>query len=528
MGVASTLTSLPRRGRDTVASVLRASAARHPGRPFLAYEREPGHIEETTWGELAARADRTAGALHRLGVAPGDRISVHLTNCPQFYDLWFGAALLGAAIVPSNPLSTAEELAYLISHARCRLVVTQPDLLPVAGQVAGGQVGVVSLDQEWVRSADHAPAISGPEPADALGVLYTSGTTSRPKGVLITHAAYLNVGDVVADHLRLRPDDRNMVVLPLFHGNAQYYSSMSSFVTGASIALTPRFSASRWPEQAEILGATVASLFAAPIRMILAQPPSGHDGAHRLRAVMFAQNVTEAQLAEFEERFGVPLIQLYGMTETVVPPTMNPLYGERRGMSIGRPVATARLRVAGHDGRDVATGEQGELLVYGEPGRTLMAGYLDNPEATDAALRDGWLHTGDTVRADEDGYLYFVDRDKDLIKRAGENVASTEVERILNEHPAVFESAVIGIPDPVRDQAIHAIVVLREGAAISSAELIAYCRQRLAKFKVPDSVEFVDALPRTSVGKIRKHVLRQPAAAPSPIGAATTEGGRQQ
>ncbi len=504
---------LPPRGRDTVASVLRANAARHPDRPFLLFEREPGRAEQTSWAEMAARADRTAGALHRLGVLAGDRVNVHLGNCPEFYDLWFGAAFLGAAIVPSNPLSTPEELGYLLSHARCRLSVAEPGLLATARQAAAGDLPVISSADPWVRDDDSAPSAPGPGPDDVLGVLYTSGTTSRPKGVLITHAAYLHVGDVVAGHLRLRPDDRQLVVLPLFHGNAQYYSSMSAFVTGASIALSPRFTASRWSEQARVMDATVASLFAAPIRMILAQPPAEHDAAHRLRAVMFAQNITESQLADFERRFAVPLIQLYGMTETVAPPTMNPLYGERRGMSIGRPVPTARLRIADRDGRDVAAGKAGELLVHGEQGVTLMAGYLDNPDATAQTLRDGWLHTGDTVRADADGYLYFVDRRKDLIKRAGENVASTEVERVLNEHPAVFESAVIGIPDPIRDEAIHAVVVLRPGAAVTEEELIGYCRKRLAKFKVPDSVEFTSSLPRTSVGKIQKHMLRHPTAA---------------
>lgn len=512
--------TLPARGQDTIASVLSATAARYPDRPFLLFEREPGVVEQTSWAEMAGRAGRTAGALRRLGIAPGDRVNVHLTNCPEFFDLWFGAALLGAAIVPTNPQSTADELGYVLSHARCRLSVTEPGLIATARQAAGASLPVVSTAEGWVSPDDRAPSEPGPGPRDVLGILYTSGTTSRPKGVLVSHAAYLHVGDVVAGHLRLRPDDRQLVVLPLFHGNAQYYSSMSAFVTGASVALSPRFTASRWSEQARVTGSTVASLFAAPIRMILAQPPAGHDAAHRLRAVMFAQNVTQAQLEEFESRFGVPLIQLYGMTETVVPPTMNPLYGERRGMSIGRPVLTSRIRITDSHGHDVAVGEPGELLVHGEPGATLMSGYLDNPGATAEALRDGWLYTGDTVRADTDGYLYFVDRRKDLIKRAGENVASTEVERVLNEHPAVFESAVIGIPDPVRDEAIHAVVVLHPGAAATEAELIGYCQQRLARFKVPSSIEFAGSLPRTSVGKIQKHLLRPAAAGPAAAGPA--------
>jgi carnitine-CoA ligase len=202
---------------------------------------------------------------------------------------------------------------------------------------------------------------------------------------------------------------------------------------------------------------------------------------------------------------------------------MNPLYGDRRGLSIGRPVAGARLRIAGPGGQDARQGEPGELLVHGEPGATLMAGYLSDPDATAAALRDGWLHTGDTVRSDADGYLYFVDRRKDLIRRAGENIASTDIERVLNEHPAVFESAVIGVPDPVRDEAIHAVVVLREGAAVTAEQLISYCRERLAPFKVPGSVQFAGSLPRTSVGKIQKHLLRPQATAGN-----AKQGGRQR
>ncbi len=256
------------------------------------------------------------------------------------------------------------------------------------------------------------------------------------------------------------------------------------------------------------MDATVASLFAAPIRMILAQEPTDHDAAHRLRVTMFAQNITDAQVAEYERRFANPLVQLYGMTETVPPPTMNPLYEDRRADSIGRPVVTASVRVVDANGAEVAEGQTGELWVHGEPGRTMMTAYLDDPEATAATLHEGWLRTGDSVRADADGYLYFVDRRKDMIKRSGENVATGEVERVVNEHPAVFESAAVGVPDPMHDEAIRVFVVLHTGASVTEDELLAYCRERLAKFKVPDTIEIVPDLPRTSVGKIQKHVLR--------------------
>ena len=517
---------LPATGADTLDGLVRWHARRRPEATFLVFEPLDSSPVHLTYGDADRRAEAMAALFGRLGLGPGDRFHVHLPNCVEFYDCWLAAARTGAVMVPTNPLATADELAYVLSHAGCRVSITQEDLL---GAVLGARErcprlehvlqartgasapGVLTLDEEL--TAGGAGPDGGdrfaPGPLDVVSVLYTSGTTSRPKGVLVTHAAYLHVGEVVAQHVRLRPDDRNLIVLPLFHGNAQYYSTMSTLVTGASIAMVERFSASRFGSQAARLEATVASLFAAPIRMILAHPETPDDGGNRLRLALFAQNVTDEQVAEFERRFGCPLVQLYGMTETVAPPIMSPLYGERRPSAMGRPVLGSRVRIVDDKGVDVAPGAVGELLVGGEPGRTLMAGYLDNPEATAEALAGGWLHTGDNARADDDGYLYFVDRGKDMIKRAGENVATGEVERVVNEHPAVFESAAIGVPDEMRDEAIKVFVVLHQGAQATGEEIIAFCAERLARFKVPSFVAFADELPRTSVGKIQKHVLRR-------------------
>lgn len=503
------------RGEECVGVPLGRLLERHAAaggdRPFLLYQDVDGDgIVEVSYAEQFDRARRAAAVLRDHGIGPGDRFNVHLTNCPEFYDCWLGAAIAGAVMVPTNPLLTAEELEFALEHSRCRLSITQPDLLSAvaAAQREDGETLVVGDGFAEALAAAIPVAGASAAATDVLAVLYTSGTTSKPKGVLITHAAYAYAGEAVAQHVRLTPADRQLVVLPLFHGNAQYYSTMSALVTGASIALSSRFTASRWSAQARDMGATVASLFAAPIRMILAAEQGAADRDHALRLVLFAQNVSEAQLDEFESRFGVPLAQLYGMTETVAPPTINPVYGERRNMTIGRPTLSARVRIVDEEGRDVAAGEPGQLLVAGEEGRTLMAGYLDNPEATAKALRDGWLHTGDQVRADEDGYLAFVDRDKDLIKRAGENVSTIEVERVLDAHPAVFEAAVIGVPDPMYDQIVAAFVVTQQGEKATADELIGWCAERLAKFKVPARIEFVDSLPRTSVGKVQKHLLR--------------------
>jgi carnitine-CoA ligase len=491
------------RGTESLSHVLARWALERPDAIFMVFEDEAGDVIELTYAEIHSRAGRAARALIERGVTAGDRVHLHLPNCPEFFDWWFGAATIGAVIVPTNPVLVADELAYVVGHARCGLTVTNRALLATAEQVqARGRIALI----DEARPEEPEPLTPAAGASDLAAVLYTSGTTSRPKGVLVTNANYLYAGDVVAQHLRVRPDDRWLIVLPLFHANAQYYSTMSALVSGASVAVMSRFSASRWGRQSTRHGATLASLFAAPIRMILAQPECAGDANNELRAVVFSQNVTEEQTEQFERRFGAPLLQLYGMTETIAPPLLNPLFGERRNMSLGRPTLGARLRVVDASGTDVEPGSTGELLVAGEPGRTLMAGYLDDEAATLAVLRDGWLHTGDNVRVDADGFVHFVDRARDMIKRAGENIAAGEIEAVANAHPAVFEAAAVGIPDPVRDEGIKLFVVTT--AELSEEDLLSWCRERLAPFKVPSLVAFVDALPRTSVGKVRKEVLR--------------------
>lgn len=495
----------------TIRAVLEQWAGAAADAPFLRFESEDGSSIERTYGKAHQRALRVAEVLVSTGVGAGDRVLVHLPNRIEFFDAWFGCAVLGAVMVPTNPLLTPSELNFEIGHSGVMTAVTTPELaeaVNVARKDTDLSLVITTGDDLEARLAA-VGTFGGPGPSDRdpAAILYTSGTTSRPKGVIVTHANYVHAGEVVAEHLRITSADRWLVVLPLFHANAQYYSTMSALVSGASVAVMGRFSASRWGEQARRNEATLASLFAAPMRMILAAPGSTGDADNSLRAVIFSQNVSEEQLDEFEHRFDVGLMQLYGMTETIAPPTLNPLLGERRNMSIGPPTQRAKLQVT----------DAGELLVAGEPGVTLMAGYLDDPDATAAALQDGWLHTGDLVRADEDGYLYFVDRAKDIIKRAGENVSAGEIEAVVNGHPAVHESAAIGVPDDMRDEAILLYCVLADGGEATEDDVLDWCRERLASFKVPREIRFVGALPRTSVGKVQKEALRR-------SGGATHEG----
>jgi crotonobetaine/carnitine-CoA ligase len=336
---------------------------------------------------------------------------------------------------------------------------------------------------------------------------YTSGTTSRPKGVLLTHANYLYGGEVMAKAMRAAPGDRHLVVLPLFHAGAQLHAFIPMLLVGGSVALMERFSAGRFVDQTLRHQATLAALFAAPIRMLLAQPQRPEEATTRLRAVSYAQNVTPQQFEEWHRRFGAPLLQIWGMTETMSLPLMQPLDLPPKPLSMGMPVLGYEVKIVDEAGHEVPPGTTGELIVRGTPGVSLMKGYFKNPEATAQTLRDGWLWSGDQAFMDTDGYFFFVDRKKDMIKRAGENVSASEVEDTLKQHPAVFDAAVVGVPDPVRDQAIRAYVILNDGAAASAEDLIAWCRSRLSPFKVPGAVEFRATFPRTSVGKIQKHLF---------------------
>jgi Acyl-CoA synthetases (AMP-forming)/AMP-acid ligases II len=496
---------------QTLASLLADQAKLRPDHVAFVISKPDGTCRHVSYAEIFERARAAANLLASYGLVRGDRVHVHLGNRLEFLDVWFGCALRGLVMVPTGLNSTASEVAFVRAHSESRLSIVDTQRLDVIDSDDKPALDTVVIEvtsDDWLSGQSSIDATFDLTSETPLSVMYTSGTTSRPKGVVVTHANYLHVGEMLGQHLRIRPCDRWLVVLPLFHANAQYYSVMSELTSGASVALMPSFSASKWGQQVQEHQATLGSLFASPIRMILAKlPPPGYDW-DGLRVTMFAQNLDGEEVQHFERTFQTKLLQLYGMTETIAPPLANSPLCLSRSDSIGRPTLNTELAVRRADGSDAETGEAGELFVRGEPGRTLMAGYLNDPDATAQTLTDGWLRTGDFVRVDADGFFYFVDRVKDMVKRGGENVALSEVERVINSHPAVVESAVIGVPERMRDVSIHAFVV--NESHTSAADIQEWCRQRLAKFKVPDAVTFVDALPRTSVGKIEKRSLAAP------------------
>jgi crotonobetaine/carnitine-CoA ligase len=495
----------------TVADLLLDGVSRHPDRTILVYEDPEGVEGSFTWAETLEHSSGMASVLAQAGARPGDRVHLHLANRPEFLFAWFGAALAGFTIVPTNIASSAEEVAFIVDHAQTRLSVTEEVHLDTvlsarSGSSAGAPVLCCEHDRLLEAVSPHEPSATA-GPGGELAIMYTSGTTSRPKGAIVSNANYLFAGEVVSKALCLNPSDRLIIALPLFHANAQYYSTMGALTAGATLILLPRFSASRFIDRCIAHEATVASLFSAPIRMILAQKSQPHWRRHTLRVVLFAQNLGEAELVRWYQEIDAPLLQIYGMTETIGPPLMNPIWGERRADTVGRVSLGYTCRVVDENSNDVELGEPGELLVGGIPGVSLISGYLHDDGASAAAIADGWLRTGDIVRVDERGYFTFVDRNKDMIKRAGENVAASEVEAALLSHPAVAEAAVVGIPDEMRDEAIIAFVVVPDDG-VGGEELRRWCAERLAKFRVPSEVVIVSGLPRTAVGKVQKHLLR--------------------
>jgi carnitine-CoA ligase len=490
------------------------AVATNPSGLFLRFEGPSGAVQEWSYAEFDELVGRVATSLVQHGVAPGCAVHLALTNSPAFVAAWIATVRLGAWLVPSDPMGRTPELAGHIERTRPAVglyaTARGNEYLPAAAAMLS--IAIDEADTE-LRQFDGPPFTDWPRLGvrDRAAVMFTSGTTGRPKGVEITQANYAFAGKVMAEAARLQSQHRQLVVLPLFHANAQYYSFASAIWTGASVALMHTFSASRFVTQASEHRATHASLFAAPIRMILARGATPVDGM-RLQHCWYAMNISDDQYQVLVDLFGCKPRQLYGMTETI-PAVLTDEAADPLPSSMGFVTPGCEIDVHDGHGRAVTDGEVGEIVVGGEPGITLFAGYLDDPDTTAASFADGWFRTGDRARRDAGGRHYFDGRRADVLKVAGENVSTVEVEQVLTAHPAVLEAAVIGMPDPVRDEVPVAFVVAADPFRPPTVgELFDWCEERLTKSKRPRDITFVAELPRTSVGKIRKFLLKEPTA----------------
>lgn len=508
-------------GNRTLRDLLLERRRRFGDTPCLVFVGRDTTVTEFTYAEFVDQVRAAAAGLAALGIGKGDKVVVHLPNCPEFLFSWFGLAWIGAVTVPSNTANTATEMAHVVAYSDAVAVITAPEyramLESVIADTRAVRIRVLARGQAgngWLAWDDLVrPGAQPPEvpvdSSDLAELLFTSGTTALPKAVMLTHANCLYAGEREWRILGLQPRDRCLTALPAFHVNAQTVTILSALTVGATCVLLAEYSASRFWDQVRAHQATALSLVAMQVRTLLAQPPQPTDVEHTVRRIMYAINVLDEERTEFERRFAVELTNGYGLSEAMTIVTVAPVHGEKRWPSVGLPTIDRVVRVVDDRGADVQPGEIGQIVVGGVPGRNLMLGYYKNPQATAEALRGGWLFTGDNGYIDERGYLFFYDRSKDVIKVAGENVSASEVERVLLTHQDIAEAAVVAARHTIRDEVPVAFVVAASGASPTQDSIVGHCADHLAKFKVPARVEICDRLPKTSIGKIEKKVLRE-------------------
>jgi crotonobetaine/carnitine-CoA ligase len=489
-----------------VRDFLEDAVAAHPDEPFLITR-----DEELSYAEVDRRVDRTAAAWAALGVGKGDRVAFMLENSPDFVVAWLGLAKLGAILVGLNTRWKALEVAEALTRTRPSLALADGGHLDTVR--AANVVEPLALPdfRAQADAADGSFARPPLEATDPVSFIFTSGTTGYPKAVMQTHGAYVLTGQAYPWWLGLEPGSRLYACLPLLHVNAQAYSTMGAIGLGSGLVLVERFSASRFWDDVRTYRANAFNFIGAVIAILLKAEPGPHERDHELRVMYGAPAFPEPERTEIEERFGLRMISGFGMSETTFGLIEDP-YGERRSGSMGKarqhpdPAFVNEARVVSDDGAELPAGETGELIIRNP---AIMRGYFDDLERTAESLRDGWLWTGDLARRDEDGFFYYVDRKKDVIRRRGENVSSIEVEVVLAAHPAVEEAAVVGVPSELTEEEILALVQLLPGSAAAPAELAAWCRERLADFKVPRYFQLVDALPKTATGRLQKGRVRE-------------------
>ncbi|MEM7092504.1 MAG: AMP-binding protein [Actinomycetota bacterium] len=492
------------------------------GHPCLVWEPFEGDRRVWSYAEFADTVRRVAAGLQARGVGIGDRVLVHLDNCPESIFAWLGAAVAGASAVTTNARSVADELEYYAETAAVVGAITQPRFAELVQTAARPNFLIVtSTDNGAAAAAGNAPEAAdsfdrlyefepmtprSPDPNLNFSVQFTSGTTSRPKGVVWNHANALWGARMCARNEHLRSDDVHLTHLPLFHTNAQAYSVLASLWAGATIVAQPRFSASRFWDVSLRNGCTWASMVPFCTQALINRGEPIPDHSFRFFGM-------GAQVPALDEHFGVQTISWWGMTETLTQPIVSDPTVPTVAGAIGRPSPAYEIAVVGADGTPVDAGETGALRVRGIPGLSLFKEYLGNSTATEETFDDqGFMITGDLVTLLPSGDIQFADRDKDMLKVGGENVAASEIERVVRMVPGVGECAVVAKRDPMLNEIPVVFILPPEGMTVDPAALpervIDLCSEKLADFKVPREVRIVDELPRSTLEKIAKNKLR--------------------
>ncbi|MEQ8716878.1 MAG: AMP-binding protein [Acidimicrobiales bacterium] len=507
-------------GIETFGAVVAHRAENDGDRRFVRFEET-----ELTFGELSDGGNRIANALVSLGIGKGDKVAVMLPNGPEYLVTWTGLCRLGVVEVPINVAYKGDLFAYLLNQAECRAIVVARqwvdrvaavaarletlDHVVVVGDGAVQSVaGVTTHDfAGFVASAattDPGVAVATEDPSV---ILFTSGTTGPSKGAVLSHKANFRLCTNVIDLMGYGAGERLFTVFPLFHVNARYNTILPGLVLDDSdCVMHDRFSASRFWDFCRAEGVTAINYMGALLMMLFKQPERDDDADNPVRRAYGAPSPVEIHEA-FEKRFDVKIVEVYGSTETGTA-TMNTVENFKLG-SCGFAVPYYDVKIFDEMDNEVPPGTEGEIVVRPKEPYVMFTEYYRNPEATVKAFRNLWFHTGDRGVMDTDGYFTFVDRMKDAIRRRGENISSWEVEKVIADHPAVLDAAVVGVPSELTEEEVLVVIQLNEDAELDPVELLDHCQDRMAHFAVPRYVRFVDAMPRTPSQRIEKYKLRE-------------------
>ena len=509
-------------GSRTLASQWDETVRYYADSVFLEYISVEDEVCRYTYGQFDRLVKQAANYFLSLGIQKGELVAMHMHNTPEYVVCWLALAQIGAVSAPLNEYYRVGESGEILRWNGIRRIIVEPrsEGMYVRGRAELGLDTIIrsrgvsdcgdvlSLEQGMAGQPTELTEKRPISSDDMAVILFTSGTTRFPKGAIYTHCNVVYGGIFHVHQLGMGPGDRFLSAMPCYHMDFQEMAIMPVICAGGTLIMVEHYSARRFWHQICRHRANFTDTMSVMNRTMLLQPEQPWEKEHCLKQIYFSMGLSVEEKEAFEKRFRVRPLNTYGMTETVTAVTCVPLTGDQHWPSVGRPALSYEIRIRREDGSEAAPGEVGEICIGGVPGRSLCPGYYHNEKATRALYEDGkWLRSGDKGYLDEDGWLYFLGRDGDMIKRSGENVSALEVECILTSHPDIADAAVIGVPDPLRDYMIKAFVQLREGASLTSEEVLAHCDSHLAKFKVPSQVEFVSGFARTSTGKIKKNLL---------------------
>jgi long-chain acyl-CoA synthetase len=481
----------------SIPELLQQRAAHAPDKIFLISEADE---RQFTYREFEAVVSRVAGMLWANGVRKGDVVSLLLPNSVEYVIAYFACWHIGALAGPINSLLKSEEIAYVISNSESRLLLVNSAFLSVVEKTNLSTIVFDNVDQIIAKPAD-VPAIT---PDDEAIIIYTSGTTGKPKGCLLTHGNVIANARQISSWLGFKEADRLLTIMPLFHMNAVSVTTMSALYAGGSTVVSPKFSASRFWQIVSDYQITSFGSVATMLSMLLSTYPDGVPAGLNTQQLRFAMcgsaPVPAEVMKRFEETFNCLVVEGYGLSESTCRSTFNPPDQRRRPGSCGVPIGN-EMRVVDEEDRDVPDGSLGEIVLRGE---NILKGYYKNPDATATAFRNGWFHTGDIGYRDADGFYYIVDRKSDMIIRGGENIYPREIDEVLYQHPGVAAAAAVGIPDDLYGEEVAAVIVLKDGAKTAAQDVIDFCKARLADYKCPKTVSFVDDIPKGPTGKLLK------------------------